>query len=56
MADVDLILMPYANVVHPSIGVGMLTACLNEAGIKTKSHYANLRFAEIIGVDSYFLI
>jgi ribosomal peptide maturation radical SAM protein 1 len=56
MADVDLVLMPYANIVHPSIAIGMLTASLKEAGIRTRSHYANLWFSETIGVDSFFLI
>jgi magnesium-protoporphyrin IX monomethyl ester (oxidative) cyclase len=47
--DVQLVLMPYADVARPSIALGTLKACLGGTGIACSVEYANLRFAEALG-------
>lgn len=47
--DVCLVLMPYADVAHPSLALGILKACLNGSGIRCLVDYANLRFSERVG-------
>lgn len=51
--NVVLVTMPYVAVEHPSIGLGLLKACLNREGISTKVHYACLRFARELGINNY---
>src|SRR5262249_61212321 len=46
---VMLVLMPYADIARPSIALGTLKACLNEAGIGCSVEYADLRFAGKLG-------
>ena len=53
MIDVLLILMPYAAVERPSIGLGLLKASLQEADVESVVLYPNLWFAEEIGLDVY---
>lgn len=53
MLDVCFILMPYAAVERPSIAIGLLKASLNQKNIKSKIIYANLQFAEEIGLNWY---
>ena len=48
---VMLVLMPYADIARPSIALGTLKACLNEAGIGCAVEYANLRLSEKLGFD-----
>ncbi len=52
-ADVSFVLMPYTSVERPSIALGTLTACLRESGISTTTVYANLLFADQIGITAY---
>lgn len=56
MADVSLVVMPYACIAHPSIAIGMLTACLRGAGIRVMDHYANLWFADEIGLNDFYFV
>ena len=50
-ADVCLVTMPYGNIHRPSIALGILKASLEGTGITCAVEYANLRFAELIGLD-----
>jgi magnesium-protoporphyrin IX monomethyl ester (oxidative) cyclase len=43
--------MPYCHVARPSIALGLLKAALTSGGIRCGVEYANLHFAERIGVD-----
>lgn len=54
--DVVLVLMPYARLEHPSIGLGLLKAALTRAGLSSTVLYANLLFAEEVGIDLVQLI
>lgn len=51
-SDVFLITMPFADLVMPSLALGLLKAQLNAYNIKTTSVYGNLLFAEYVGIDS----
>ncbi len=53
---VTFIQMPYVAIERPSIALGTLTACLNAAGVAARSLYANLTFAERIGLPLYELV
>ncbi len=50
---ISLVCMPYVAIEHPSIGLGLLKARLLEAGIASEVHYANLLFAQQIGIQTY---
>ncbi len=49
--DVLLVTMPYSNIHRPSIALGLLKASLRGSGITCGIDYANLRFAELVGLD-----
>ncbi|HEY3426321.1 MAG TPA: RiPP maturation radical SAM C-methyltransferase, partial [Negativicutes bacterium] len=51
--DVCLVNMPFADLAHPSLALGLLKSALMKAGIKTKVEYGNLAFAELVGVYNY---
>ena len=51
--DVVLVSMPFAEVQRPSIALGLLRASLAETGVRGDVLYANLPFAETIGLASY---
>lgn len=53
MIDVALVLMPYASVERPSAALGTLKACLTRDGVCATVLYANLRFAEALGLIGY---
>ena len=55
MSDVLLVQMPFAGVERPSVALGLLTSSLRAARLSAASLYANIRFAEQIGVGSYTL-
>jgi len=48
--------MPYAPLQRPSIALGILKSLLAEAGFECSVHYPNLRFAELLGVETYELL
>jgi len=50
-ADVCLVNMPYAQIVRPSIALGILKSCLTRAGISAYVEYANIRFVEAVGLE-----
>lgn len=47
--DVQLVLMPYADIARPSIALGTLKACLRGTGLTCAVEYANMAFAEALG-------
>lgn len=51
--DIVLVCMPFAEVQRPSIALGLLQASLAATGIRSEVVYANLRFAERVGLVSY---
>jgi len=51
-----LVHMPYAAVERPSMGLGLLQACLEREGLRSEVIYANLLFAERIGLSRYKLV
>lgn len=51
MADVTLVLMPFAALERPSLALGLLKSCLARAGISARVEYANLDFAEFSTLD-----
>ena len=56
MDSVRLIQMPFAAVERPSLGLGLLSARLQRAGIATGVEYANLEFAARLGLGRYRLV
>jgi ribosomal peptide maturation radical SAM protein 1 len=50
---VVMVAMPWASVRQPSLQLGILCALLDRAGIPTRGLYANLEFAERIGLSTY---
>jgi ribosomal peptide maturation radical SAM protein 1 len=54
--DVVLIVMPFASIQRPAIGVSLLKSALHDLGISSKIYYFNIKFAEKIGVMLYDLI
>jgi len=56
MPDVSLVHMPLVAIERPAIGLGVLKSALRERGITSRVHYANLAFAEEIGVNRYHLL
>ena len=48
--------MPYAAITRPSLALGVLKASLAGSGIRCAVEYANLAFAERIGLDALRLI
>lgn len=51
--DVVLVNMPFAEVQRPSIALGLLHASLKETEIRSEVVYANLSFAETVGLAVY---
>ncbi len=56
MADVALVQMPYAAVHHPSIALGLLKSYLTAAAIDADVVYANVLWAEELGLDVYLVL
>ncbi|MEM7506487.1 MAG: RiPP maturation radical SAM C-methyltransferase [Pseudomonadota bacterium] len=53
MNDIVFALMPFVALERPSVALGTLTASLRAHGISAKTVYANLRYAEHIGLTAY---
>lgn len=54
--DVCLVSMPYAEVLRPSIALGLLQASLRDSGMSSEAVYGNLDFAALIGLQHYSVI
>ena len=50
---VTLVCMPYVSIKRPSLALGLLKACLNQAGIPAMVEYGNLEFVQRVGLDRY---
>ena len=55
-ADVMLVTMPHAQIMRPSIALGILKSCLVRERISCGVEYANIRFAEQIGLETTGLL
>jgi ribosomal peptide maturation radical SAM protein 1 len=55
-AQVVLVCMPYCPITRPSLALGVLKACLDGTGVSCAIEYANLRFADRIGLDALRVI
>ncbi len=55
-ADLYLVQMPYSTVHTPSIGLGLLKGYAQARGLRAGVHYANLDWAEEIGLDVFLPI
>lgn len=53
--DVCLVSMPYAALQRPNIALGLLKRILADGGLRASVAYANLWFAEIVGIRPYHL-
>jgi magnesium-protoporphyrin IX monomethyl ester (oxidative) cyclase len=49
--DVAFVVMPFADIQSPAIGVSMLQAQLDRRGLTSRVLYFNLKFAETIGAE-----
>jgi len=56
MSEVVLVNMPFTILSAPSIALGLLQAGLTRAGITSRSLNLHLRFAELIGQDTYIYL
>ena len=54
--SIVLVHMPYAAVERPSIGLGILQACLRRDGLDCHVFYANLLLAQRLGLARYQLV
>lgn len=54
--DIVFVNMPIAEIQRPSIALGLLQSILGKAGMDVHVAYANLWFAEYIGLDSYLQV
>src|SRR5262245_53756216 len=50
---VALIYMPWGLFTRASIALGILKQCATTAGYQVDSHYLNIRFANMIGLERY---
>ncbi|GAF90903.1 unnamed protein product, partial [marine sediment metagenome] len=53
MADVELVTMPYASLERPSLALGILQSSLRETSLTSNVVYANLQFAQEIGLETF---
>lgn len=56
MIDVCLVNMPYAELARPSLALGILQSAIEAEGFSAVSIYANLMFAEEIGLDDFMYV
>jgi len=51
-----LVSMPFVSISRPAIGISILKSVLEERAIRCDLRYANLRFAEWVGFDTYSVL
>src|SRR5947207_11432703 len=56
MGEVVLINMPFTALSAPSIALGLLKSGLTRVGVSSRSLHFHLRFAELLGQNTYALI
>lgn len=52
-ADAVLIVPPFADICRPALGVHLLQACAEQAGLRVRILYANILFATLSGRAIY---
>jgi magnesium-protoporphyrin IX monomethyl ester (oxidative) cyclase len=52
--NVSLVFMPYGAIERPAISLGILKSALGNAGIPSSVKYANIWFAETLGIHAYW--
>lgn len=55
MYDVALVLMPFANIHTPGLGISLLKEDLNRNRVSSKVFYENIQFAELAGFVNYLI-
>lgn len=53
--DVCFVALPFQNPENPALSLSLLHSCLKAGGLRSKVFYANLRFADVVGLDRYCL-
>lgn len=56
MTRVLLISMPFAGISYPSLALGLFKSSFEREGVSCDVSYLNLRFAQMIGVESYNVV
>jgi ribosomal peptide maturation radical SAM protein 1 len=56
VSDVVFVQMPFAGIERPSLALGLFTSSLRADGTSTEAVYANIGFAERIGLAAYTLM
>jgi magnesium-protoporphyrin IX monomethyl ester (oxidative) cyclase len=56
LSDIVFLQMPLAGVQRPSIALGLFASSLRAAHIPVEVLYANITFAELIGLPAYYLV
>lgn len=56
MTRVLLVNMPFAGISYPSLALGLFKSSLEEEGVSCDVSYLNLRFAQMVGVESYNVV
>ena len=51
--QVCFVALPFQNIENPALSLSILQGCLKRENISSKIIYANLEFAELIGLDAY---
>jgi ribosomal peptide maturation radical SAM protein 1 len=51
--EIALINMPFAPIDMPSLGLGLLKASMNKAGLTTKVYYFSILYADLVGESIY---
>lgn len=54
--QVCFVALPFQNIENPVLSLSILKSCLNKANIDSKIIYANIDFAELIGLQAYYTI
>lgn len=51
--SVALVCMPWGSVLRPSLAMGILKGCVQNAGLNPELHFLNIHFAQYIGIEAY---
>ena len=54
--QVCFVALPFQNIENPALSLSILQGCLKRENISSKIIYANLEFAELIGLDAYYAV
>src|SRR5689334_20976130 len=51
--SVALVCMPWGSVLRPSLAMGILKGCIQNAGLNPELHFLNIHFAQYVGIEAY---